>query len=412
MRMRFNFRSLRTELIVYAILSMGLTVCTEIVLGVLIYLISMVLGISYYSYNINPEQGNVERVPIQHYPRSADGISDVFDYESLHRMDRRTLFVIMVVIVVASLSLFTVYFLLFVKKIIRDMSYISDSIAHIATGDMSEQIELDRQDELGEIAKRINEMQAQLNLSMASEREALQTHKDLIACVAHDLRTPITSVMGYLDLAMDTEHHPVEERQRYAAIALQKSERLEHLIQDLFSYTKLMSGEITLHRSRIDLVQLVEQMTEEFYPIFQDYSLECSFESNVTAMEMSLDGELIARAVQNLLSNASKYGQDGKQSYVKLEKLEHEVQISVTNFGQIIPEESLHHIFDKFYRVEGSRSTHTGGTGLGLNIAYEITRLHGGMIQVASDIQGTRFIIALPIVQQEAKGGENSEKKL
>lgn len=412
MRMRFNFRSLRTELIVYAILSMGLTVCTEIVLGVLIYLISMVLGISYYGYNISPEQGKVERVPIQHYPRSADRISDVFDYESLHRMDRRTLFVIMVVIVVASLSLFTVYFLLFVKKIIRDMSYISDSIAHIATGDMSEQIELDRQDELGEIAKRINEMQAQLDLSMASEREALQTNKDLIACVAHDLRTPITSVMGYLDLAMDTEHHPVEERQRYAAIALQKSERLERLIQDLFSYTKLMSGEITLHRSRIDLVQLVEQMTEEFYPIFQDYSLECSFESNVTALEMSLDGELIARAVQNLLSNASKYGQDGKQIYVKLEKLEHEIQISVTNFGQIIPEASLNHIFDKFYRVEESRSTHTGGTGLGLNIAYEIARLHGGMIQVASDIQGTRFTIALPIVQQEAKGGENSEKKL
>lgn len=412
MSTRFNFRSLRTELIVYVILSMLLAVCTEIVVGTLIYLTSKALGIKQYGYRLGPQRGKMEQIPLQRYSHSADKISDVFDYEHLHRMDRQTLFVILVVIIVASLSLFTVYFLLFVKRIIRDMSYISDSITHIASGDMSEQIEIDRRDELGEIAKRVNEMQAQLNLSMESEREALQTNKELIACVAHDLRTPITSVMGYLDLAMDTEHHPVEERQRYAAIALQKSERLERLIQDLFSYTKLMSGEITLHRSRIDLVQLVEQMTEEFYPIFQDYGLECSFESNVPALEISLDGELIARAVQNLLSNASKYGQDGKQIYVKLEKLESEVQISVTNFGQIIPEESLQHIFDKFYRVEESRSTNTGGTGLGLNIAYEIIHLHGGMIQVSSDIQGTKFTIALPIIQQKEQGGENSEKQL
>lgn len=409
MSTHFNFRSMRTELIVYAILSMLLTVCTEIVVGILIYLTSMLFGIRQYEYRLGPQRANMDQAPLQPYSGSADKISDVMDYAHLHRLDRQTLFVILVVIIVASLSLFTVYFLLFVKKIIRDMSYISDRITHIASGDMSEQIEVNRRDELGEIAKRVNEMQARLNSSIESEREALQTNKELIACVAHDLRTPITSVMGYLDLAMDTEHHPVEERQRYAAIALQKSERLERLIQDLFSYTKLMSGEITLHRSRIDLVQLVEQMTEEFYPIFEDYGLQCSFESNVPALEISLDGELIARAVQNLLSNASKYGQDGKQIYVKLEKLETEVQISVTNFGQIIPEESLQHVFDKFYRVEESRSTNTGGTGLGLNIAYEIIHLHGGAIQVSSDIQGTRFTVALPIVQQQEQGGDKCE---
>lgn len=193
---------------------------------------------------------------------------------------------------------------------------------------------------------------------------------------------------------------------------MKKAERLEGLIQDLFNYTKLMSGEITLHREKINLVQLVEQMIEEFYPIFQDHGLECTFQSNVTSVVMDMDGELVARAIQNLLSNASKYGRDGKQIHVTIEELNQEIQISVTNFGQVIPEESLSHVFDKFYRVEESRSTSTGGTGLGLNIAYEIIHLHGGTIQVSSSIQGTQFTIALPL-EQEAEtleGGQYIEE--
>ena len=228
--------------------------------------------------------------------------------------------------------------------------------------------------------------------------------------MAHDLRTPVTSIMGYLELAMDMEHHELSQRQKYAAIALQKAVRLEHLIQDLFSYTKLMNGEITLHRSEIDLVQLVSQMVEEFYPIFQDYDLECNYRSDINRQIMVLDGEMIARAIQNLLSNAAKYGRDGKQIMVEIHKLEREIQVCVTNFGQIIPQESLTSIFKRFYRVEESRSTDTGGTGLGLNIAYEIIQLHGGTIWVSSSIQGTQFTIALPLAEkQESEGGEESE---
>lgn len=406
-----RFRSLRTELIVYAIISMGLAVLTEIAAGCLIYVVSQALGITYQGYGRKPGQ-LPDRMPGY---RNRDGMSaDVLNYRRLWRMDHHTVLVILLVIIVASTSLFIIYFLLFMKRITRDMSYISDSITHIATGDMTEDIQIGRQDELGEIARNVNEMQEQLRALMDHEREALQTNKDLITCVAHDLRTPVTSIMGYLELAMDTEHYPVEERQNFAAIALRKSQRLERLIQDLFSYTKLMSGEITLHRGAIDLIQLVEQMVEEFYPIFQDFGLECEFQSNTDSQVMNLDGELIARAVQNLLSNASKYGQDGKRITVHVEKLEQEIQITVINFGQIIPEESLSHIFDKFYRVEGSRSTDTGGTGLGLNIAYEIIHLHGGEIRVSSNIQGTQFTIALPLEIEPgiiAEGGEKREKQ-
>lgn len=401
---KLYFRSLRTELIVYAILSMALTVLTEIAAGIVIYLVSILLGKSYKGVGLaRPSPDEMLR---QSYMTS----SKLPGYHQLKRFDRHTIYAFMLILIITTICLFIIYFLLFTKRIVRDMSYISDNITHIATGNMTEQIETGRQDELGEIVKRVNEMQEKLYAMMEVERKALQDNKNLITSVAHDLRTPVTSIMGYLELAMDMEHYELAERQKFAAIALQKAVRLERLIQDLFSYTKLMNGEITLHRSEIDLVQLVNQMVEEFYPIFQDYDLECSYHSDINSQIMVLDGEMIARAVQNLLSNAAQYGKDGKQITVEIHKLEKEIQICVTNFGQIIPEESLSSIFKRFYRVEESRSTDTGGTGLGLNIAYEIIQLHGGKIRVSSSIQGTRFIIALPLAeQQESEGGENSE---
>lgn len=403
MKNNLYFRSLRTELIVYAVLSMALTVLTEIVAGIVICWISMLLGTSYRGLGM---------------PRpSPDEIRDSYmsssslpGYHHLRRFDRRTVYAIVLILIIATISLFIIYFLLFTKRIVQDMSYISDNITHIATGNMTERIETRRQDELGEIVKQVNEMQEQLYAMMEVERKALQDNKNLITSVAHDLRTPVTSIMGYLELAMDMEHYELAERQKFVAIAFQKAVRLERLIQDLFSYTKLMNGEITLHRSEIDLVQLVSQMVEEFYPIFQDYDLECSYHSDTNSQIMVLDGEMIARAIQNLLSNAAKYGRDGKQIAVDIHKLEKEIQVCVTNFGQIIPKESLSSIFKRFYRVEESRSTDTGGTGLGLNIAYEIIHLHGGKIQVSSSIQGTQFTIALPLTEeQELEGGENSE---
>lgn len=398
------FHSLRTELIVYAFCSMGLAVLTEILAGGMIYLISRMLGKTYRIGMPRPSPGLL--------PERSGLSQQMPGYQQITRFDRRTVYAVLLIIIIATISLFIIYFLLLSKRIIQDMSYISDNITHIATGNMTDHIEIGRQDELGEIAKRVNEMQEKLYAMMEMERKALQDNKNLITSVAHDLRTPVTSIMGYLELAMDMEHHPLEERQKFAAIAFQKAVRLERLIQDLFSYTRLMNGEITLHRSEIDLVQLVRQMVEEFYPIFQDHDLECTYHSNINSQLMVLDGEMIARAVQNLLSNAAKYGRDGKQITVNIEKLDQEIQISVTNFGQIIPEESLSSIFQKFYRVEQSRSTDTGGTGLGLNIAYEIIQLHGGKIEVSSSIQGTQFTIALPLdteLDREGKGGEVSE---
>lgn len=391
-----KFKSIRTEIIVYCFFSVILAMITDIVLGGLIYTVSSTLGKKQYDkVPVSPPPGRGVR-----FSRHGDDLG-MSTGRLVRHLSRDTLVGFMLVTVIATICFFIIYFLLFIKRIVKDMTYISDRIIDIADGKSDEKIIIERQDEIGEIAGRINEMTAQINQLIKSERDALQSNKDLIACVAHDLRTPITSVKGYLDLALDTKHYDLEQRQKYVRIAQTKANRLEYLIHDLFNYTKLTSGEITLHRSKIDLVQLVEQMVEEFYPLFQEEELECTTKYNISYLEMNMDGELIARAVQNLLSNAIKYGKDGKHVYVELECLEQEVQIRVTNYGLVIPEESIKHLFDKFYRVERSRNVKTGGTGLGLNIAQEIVHLHGGRIQVTSGASGTCFTIALPLHKEE-----------
>lgn len=391
-----KFKSIRTEIIVYCFFSVILAMITDIVLGGLIYTVSSTLGKKQYDkVPVSPPPGRGVR-----FSRHGDDLG-MSTGRLVRHLSRDTLVSFMLVTVIATICFFIIYFLLFIKRIVKDMTYISDRIIDIADGKSDEKIIIERQDEIGEIAGRINEMTEQINQLIKSERDALQSNKDLIACVAHDLRTPITSVKGYLELALDTKHYDLEQRQKYVRIAQTKANRLEYLIHDLFNYTKLTSGEITLHRSKIDLVQLVEQMVEEFYPLFQEEELECTTKYNISYLEMNMDGELIARAVQNLLSNAIKYGKDGKHVYVELECLEQEVQIRVTNYGLVIPEESIKHLFDKFYRVERSRNVKTGGTGLGLNIAQEIVHLHGGRIQVTSGASGTCFTIALPLHKEE-----------
>lgn len=391
-----KFKSIRTEIIVYCFFSVILAMITDIVLGGLIYTVSSTLGKKQYDkVPVSPPPGRGVR-----FSRHGDDLG-MSTGRLVRHLSRDTLVSFMLVTVIATICFFIIYFLLFIKRIVKDMTYISDRIIDIADGKSDEKIIIERQDEIGEIAGRINEMTEQINQLITSERDALQSNKDLIACVAHDLRTPITSVKGYLALALDTKHYDLEQRQKYVRIAQTKANCLEYLIHDLFNYTKLTSGEITLHRSKIDLVQLVEQMVEEFYPLFQEEELECTTKYNISYLEMNMDGELIARAVQNLLSNAIKYGKDGKHVYVELECLEQEVQIRVTNYGLVIPEESIKHLFDKFYRVERSRNVKTGGTGLGLNIAQEIVHLHGGRIQVTSGASGTCFTIALPLHKEE-----------
>ena len=174
----------------------------------------------------------------------------------------------------------------------------------------------------------------------------------------------------------------------------EKSKKLEVLIEDLFSFTKMNYGdELVLKKERIDLVELLNQLLSELYPLFETNNLEYSLQTNVNSLLINLDPKLIVRLFENLINNAIKYGKDGKNIIVKVNNIDElsKVEISVINFGQLIPDKALKKLFDKFYRVDDSRTSETGGTGLGLAIAKSIVELHGGEITVKSDTDGTVF---------------------
>lgn len=325
-------------------------------------------------------------------------------------MSKEAFIIAVVTVFIVGIILFTLYFLLLTRKLKRDLKEIVRGIHSVTEEEEIHAIQIDRRDEIGMLADAVNDMTVKMQRLMRIERDKEQTKKDLIASVAHDLRTPLTSVIGYLELASARDKYDEEKRQKFVEIATDKAHRLSNLTEDLFSYTKLASGEISVKRAEIDVVQLVCQMIEEFFPLFEEERLECEYRSNINSCVLEVDGELIARAVQNLLSNAIKYGKDGKRILLDIEKAPGQLLIMVTNFGEIIPKESLELIFEKFYRVEESRSTETGGSGLGLNIVREIAVLHGGKVEVESGIQGTRFRMYLPVTEENEKGGQDDEE--
>ena len=185
--------------------------------------------------------------------------------------------------------------------------------------------------------------------------------------------------------------------------------RLEQLTNELFGFVKLEHKEMQLHLGKLDLVQLMEQMLDEMTPSFVKNELQVEFLHAEHAIFLEADGELLARLFGNLLNNAVKYGKEGKQVRVSMEKEGEYVVTRVINYGRIIPKQELDHIFQKFYRTEQSRSRDTGGTGLGLAIVQQIAELHHGQVRVKSDLQGTVFEVELPVGMP--KGKKEDEKR-
>lgn len=301
----------------------------------------------------------------------------------------------MLIYVLSGILIFSITFLALQEKSLRYISKLSAAIRNISEGDLNTTIEVVGDDEFSAMAVNLNKMVGDIRSLMDKEREAERTKNELITNVAHDLRTPLTSIIGYLELLSGKVAIPPEMQKKYIDIAYAKSKRLEKLIEDLFGFTKMNYGKVSMHVSKVDVVKLLSQLLEEFYPSFMDKNLSYELKSNVPAQIITADGNLLARLFDNLINNAIKYGADGKRVLVNIHASESVVAISVTNFGYVIPEEELPLIFNKFYRVEQSRSTHTGGTGLGLAIAKNIVDMHGGTISVASDLNGTVFTVKL-----------------
>lgn len=304
---------------------------------------------------------------------------------------------VVILYVLVGIVIFSVTFMILEEPGIRYLGRISDAVQSISQGNLNTEVDVTGDDEFSAMAANLNKMSSDIRKLMDKEREAERTKNELITNVAHDLRTPLTSIIGYLELLAGNTQIPQEMQHKYIEIAYSKSRRLEKLIEDLFGFTKLNYGKIAMHIGQIDIVKLLEQLLEEAYPNFEEKNLSYDLQSNVPAKIISADGNLLARLFDNLIGNAIKYGADGKRVLVKIHGEEDTVTVSVTNFGRVIPADELPLLFNKFYRVEQSRSATIGGTGLGLAIAKEIVDMHGGTIRVASDLNGTVFTVKLQV---------------
>ena len=306
--------------------------------------------------------------------------------------------------VLVGILIFTIIFLFLQRKTAKDIETLARGVKQISAGDFHTEIAISGEGELAHIAESIRLMEEELSALIEKERENEQSKTDLITNIAHDLRTPLTSILGYLDLLRNNQMVPEEMKKHYIEIVYNKALRLQKLIEELFGFTKLSYGKLNMNLSTLDLVQLLSQLVEESYPNFEKNNLSYDFSANVKSLLIEGDGDLLARLFDNLISNAIKYGAEGKRVLIRLRKEKEAVSVQVLNFGYVIPEKELPLIFDKFYRVEHSRSLITGGTGLGLAIVKNIVDMHHGNITVQSDMGGTRFTVTLPLkYTEEAK---------
>lgn len=293
------------------------------------------------------------------------------------------------------MPLSVLFFLLFTKPYIAYFREISYGIHQLANGQFHNRVKMDSQDEFGDIARDINRAGEKLQETLERGDFAESSKEQLVLNLAHDLRTPLTSVIGYLDFILKGEALTDEQVKHYSGIAYTKSLRLEKLIDELFEITRLNYGKLTVERRPVNLSELLHQLSEELYPALEknDITSRLHVDAHLTVQG---DGELLARVFENLLSNAIRYGKDGQfiDVYGKLEGAEAVVQI--VNYGDSIPAEELPHIFDMFFTGDRARTHREGSTGLGLFIAKNIVEQHQGSISAQSEVTRTMFEVRLP----------------
>jgi hypothetical protein len=420
------FRSVRIEIVTYVIISLILSLITTLLITFGLFMLRDFIKRD--SQNLNSpvqsagttasiqgdasQMDNVEKdIRVNENIKTINGRTDdniLSRYQEDVRIklseSRRFAGFIVIEMIVCFIFFFSVYFVFFTKKIVDYFEQIDRGIEEFSEGNFDIEFEVRNEDELSNMARNLNRTTGEINRILAKERDEEKSRKEFITCIAHDLRTPLTSVIGYLQLVMAKAHasRSNEELQikneEYVKIAYEKAIRLQGLIEELFSFTKTDSTELRLHLEEIDVVKLMEQLADECYPSLQEAGLALEFKTSAEVIKIEADGELMARAIANLLTNGIKYGKDGKKIIIDLyrENENSDLHIRIINYGRLIPEKDIDHIFDKFYRVEDSRSLQTGGAGLGLAITQNIVKLHGGCVNVKSDLSGTVFEIVLP----------------
>ena len=246
-----------------------------------------------------------------------------------------------------------------------------------------------------EIETQLNAVKLEVQNNARAAKEAEQRKNDLVVYLAHDLKTPLTSVIGYLTLLTETTELSGDMQQKYLGIALKKAERLEDLINEFFEITRFNLTHITLELGNINMTRLLEQLVYEFSPMLAEKRLTCSLNAPAD-VQFCCDGDKMQRVFDNLLRNAVNYSYPDTEITITLESGEKGLRITFLNYGNTIPKDKLDRLFEQFFRLDSSRASGSGGAGLCLAIAKEIVELHKGTIRASSRDGKIIFEIFLP----------------
>ncbi len=332
-------------------------------------------------------------------PGLRDGIfiikrSIIIGPDHLHLWSWENIFIVLMILFDAAV----VYWRLIRRYHQMQLRHIISELHYIANGHLNHRIPFKLKGNTQSVVESINALVDSVIQSMDEERAIESSKDELITNVSHDLRTPLTSILGYLGLIRDKQYHSQEDLLKYADIAYLKAKQMKSLVDNLFEYTKVKQTGTPLSISKIDLNQMMEQLVASFELEADKSGLAISAQETDQPMYIEADAEKLGRVFNNLISNAIKYGKGGHHIYLSCATGQPgEVVIHVANDSPEIPKQSLDQIFERFYRVESSRNKDTGGSGLGLAIAQSIIDLHGGYINVSSDQGLTTFAIHLPV---------------
>lgn len=308
----------------------------------------------------------------------------IYRYAFLNNADLITLVVILVFLVILlafSISWLTRYF--------DEISAGMDQLVE----ESDEAITLSP--ELDFMENKLNQIKGNLEKQKKAALDAEQRKNDLVVYLAHDIKTPLTSVIGYLSLLDEAPDMPPEQKAKYVGITLEKAYRLEQLINEFFEITRFNLQTIVLHKEKINLLFMLQQLVDEFYPMLTPKEKQVSVHVP-EGLTVWGDADKLARVFNNILKNAITYSDDDSVIEISAKQQDKNVVITFTNQGTPIPQAKLDSIFEKYYRLDSARSTKTGGAGLGLAIAQEIVTAHDGTISAASNAENTIFTVKLP----------------
>ena len=265
----------------------------------------------------------------------------------------------------------------------------------LVTNDDNQDLYIQMPDELENLAQKIKDFKYELKETERAKQFAEQQKNDLIVYLAHDLKTPLTSVIGYLSMLEEAQDLPIEQRAKYIGIALDKAYRLEQLINEFFDITRLNLHTIETYKSKVNVTVLLLQCIDEFFPMLEEKNI--NFIQDIKpSLFVNADADKLARVFENLFRNAVNYSYESTDLICNAYSSKGKTIISIKNTGDDIPNEKLERLFDKFYRIDSSRRTSTGGSGLGLAISKQIIELHNGTITASCNNGITEFKVILP----------------